>query len=106
MIVVANKYKLAILDGKFSVEHKKLVRKNMKVSEDYVKTLNNAKESGVFFEVLEKETAEFYKKLEQKEKHQIESREIKRAADTQILSNALSEVITKKTKKTKDEIGN
>ena len=60
MIVVANLYKLAQMEGKFSLEHKTLERRKAKVQAEYVKVINdNYLVSGNYYEILEKETNEW-----------------------------------------------
>ena len=61
MIVVANLYGLAQVEGKFSLEHKILERRTAKIQDRTVKTANdNYLVSGIYYEVLEKETNKWH----------------------------------------------
>jgi|WetSurMetagenome_2_1015567.scaffolds.fasta_scaffold65635_2 hypothetical protein len=68
-IIVADLYQLAILDGKFSKEHTKLLRKGAKVEESYFKQVNsNSEDSGKLY-ILDKEaTKEYNEKIVNKNK--------------------------------------
>ena len=62
LIVVANLYKLARLDGnKFAKEHKTLVRENAKVHIDWVNQVNNNwQDTGRWYEVNQELTDKYY----------------------------------------------
>jgi len=60
MIVIANLYRLGKEDKDFSLKYKTLDRSNAKVEKAYVDIINtNYKDSGHYYEILEKETAEW-----------------------------------------------
>lgn len=49
-VVIADKYQCPKMDGKYSKEHKKLVRKGAKVTQDYVDRIND-EDNGAFYVV-------------------------------------------------------
>ena len=103
-IVVADQYQLARLNNEFTKEHKTLLRKGMKVTDEWVNQNNdNFKDSGLLFIVDEKATDAYYATGQRQLQVKAEIKEIEAAKAANTLTNVLTEVVEKKTRKHKTE---
>jgi hypothetical protein len=103
-IVVADLYQLAMIDGKTSKEHKKLIRKGVKVQEDWVNSTNdNWQDTSKVYEIDKKATEEYYAKSAETNELRTREKELKQAANVDVLKQVVSTAVEgeKASKKTK-----
>lgn len=89
-LVVADKYRVPLLDGKLSVQHKILVRKGMKVLSKYVQDMND-QQNGQLFIIDEVATAALHQAKAEKAERRVVNKaqnSIKKAELIDVLINA------------------
>ena len=105
MIVVADYYQLGKFDGNnFDQDQKRLIRKGMKITEEYFELVNtNWQDQGKFFVKDEEATIKYY----EESKKQMEERETRKLKREALANSALAEVLEdvkpKRKRRTKKE---
>ena len=97
-LVLAKKYQLARVGGRYTKDLKTLVRE-VKTSRDYVEQKNEVSEtSGVMFEIDEVATKRLNSKIEQQIKSRAEREELEKKTNVKALADALSSSTNNKTR--------
>lgn len=78
-VIIADRYQVPLLDGKYQAEHKILKRKGMKVTQEYIDRLND-QNNGVLFILDEEATAKNQEQRDIKNGMRIDKKE-RRALD-------------------------
>jgi hypothetical protein len=104
-IVVADLYQLAMMDGKPSKDHKKLVRKGVKVQKDWVDKINeNWADTSKVYEIDMKATEKYYEESQKANELRDKEKELKQAANVDVLKEVVTAAVSgSRKKKDKDE---
>jgi len=98
--VVATLYKLGQQNGKYTEKFKEVSRTDVVVPEKYALEVNeNRLSTGLVYEINAEKTKEFEQNLKDKSERQTRLKELKDAANANLLGAALNEVVENTVKK-------
>ena len=100
MIVVATLYQLSQTAGKFDLKQKTLLRKHVKVNDEYAKHITeNFEVTGKIYEIDEKATQEWSENKESVKQSRIDLTEAKKTLNVDAMAEVFTEVANKRGRK-------